>query len=170
MSVNQFNSLNRTILSCDQQLAKRVNIGFDDEASNKKDNVITTIPSLLNNKRTQQEAFARMQSELIKMKEKEQERLKDLECIAKKDYGQFNAVKAAQYGVLERLKELIESGEFNPFRLDLNKFDMKNQMENSKQPTLLHWAAFNNRLDVVQYLLSLGLNINVTGGELGEND
>ena len=169
MSVNQFNSLNDTMLSCDQQLPKRVNIGFDG-ISNKKDNVITTIPSLLSNKSAQQEAFARMQSDIIKMKEKEQKRLKDLECIAKKDYSQFNAIKAAQYGILERLKELIESGEFNPFKSDFNKFDMKNQMEYSKQPTLLHWAAFNNRLDVVKYLLSLGLNINEIGGELGEND
>jgi palmitoyltransferase len=63
-------------------------------------------------------------------------------------------VKATQYGVLERLKELVDSGQCDP-----NKSDSENVY-------LLHWAAINNRLDIAQYLLSVGSYVDPVGGEL----
>jgi len=89
-----------------------------------------------------------------KKKNKEAEEAFILEAIAKKDYSQLNAVKATQYGVLERLKELVETAQTDP-----NKPDNENVY-------LLHWAAINNRLEIARYLLSLGCNIDPIGGEL----
>jgi hypothetical protein len=77
-----------------------------------------------------------------------------LDAIANKDYSSLNAVKATQYGVLERLKELIESKEVDPHKPD------------HENVYLLHWAAINNRIDIAQYLLSLGVEIDPIGGEL----
>jgi hypothetical protein len=75
-----------------------------------------------------------------KMKEEEEKRI--LEAIARKDYAQLNAIKATQYGVIERLKELVESGQTDPNTPD------------SENVYLLHWAAINNRLDIAKYLIN----------------
>jgi hypothetical protein len=90
----------------------------------------------------------------IKKKNKEAEEALILDAISRKDYSQLNAVKATQYGVLDRLKELVESGQ-----CDYNKPDNENVY-------LLHWAAINNRLDIAQYLISLRCDIDPIGGEL----
>lgn len=87
-------------------------------------------------------------------KAKEAEEAFILDAIARKDFSQLNAVKATQYGVLERLKELVDSGQCDP-----NKSDSENVY-------LLHWAAINNRLDIAQYLLSVGCYVDPVGGEL----
>ena len=90
----------------------------------------------------------------VSKKAKEDEESRILEQIARKDYSQLNAVKATQYGVFERLKELVESNQCDP-----NKPDAENVY-------LLHWAAINNRLEIAKYLLGLGVQIDVIGGEL----
>lgn len=46
-------------------------------------------------------------------------------------------VRATQFGVLERCIELVEAGH------DVNQLDAENV-------SLLHWAAINNRLEVVK--------------------
>lgn len=69
------------------------------------------------------------------------------------DASQFDIVKAAQYGALDRVIELVEGG------IDANERDHENV-------TLLHWSAINNRKEVVQYLLSKGAEINAIGGDL----
>ncbi len=86
------------------------------------------------------------------MKDEEEARI--LDAIAKKDYTGINAVKATQYGVLDRLKELVDSGQTDPHKPD------------SENVYLLHWAAINNRLEIAKYLLSLGCNVDQVGGEL----
>ncbi|XP_062973435.1 palmitoyltransferase ZDHHC13 isoform X2 [Elgaria multicarinata webbii] len=53
------------------------------------------------------------------------------------DYSNFDIVKATQYGLLERCRELLEAG------YDVRQPDKENV-------TLLHWAAINNRLDLVK--------------------
>jgi len=87
-------------------------------------------------------------------KAKDEEEARILDQIAKKDYTQLNAVKATQYGVLERLKELIETNQCDPHKPD------------SENVFLLHWAAINNRLEIAKYLLTLGVKVDVIGGEL----
>ncbi|XP_026520534.1 palmitoyltransferase ZDHHC13 [Notechis scutatus] len=69
------------------------------------------------------------------------------------DYSNFDIVKAAQYGLLERCQELVEAG------YDVRQPDKENV-------TLLHWAAINNRLDVVKYLISKGAVVDQLGGDL----
>jgi len=54
------------------------------------------------------------------------------------DYKNFDIVRAAQYGVLERCMELIDGG------YDVNQPDAENV-------SVLHWAAINNRLEIVRY-------------------
>jgi len=54
------------------------------------------------------------------------------------DYQSFDIVRAAQYGVLERCIELIDGG------CDVNEPDAENV-------SVLHWAAINNRLEIVRY-------------------
>lgn len=54
---------------------------------------------------------------------------------------------------MERCKELIESG------YDVNTPD-------AETVTLLHWAAINNRKDIIKYYISLGAVVDAVGGEL----
>lgn len=65
----------------------------------------------------------------------------------------FDIVKATQYGLLNRCKEIIESG------YDINKPDPQNIY-------LLHWAAINNKIDVIKYLISKGAAVDPVGGDL----
>ena len=69
------------------------------------------------------------------------------------DYSEFDIIKATQYGALNRVQELIEQG------YDVNLGDEENVK-------LLHWAAINNRVDIVKYFISLNVEINPIGGEL----
>ncbi|KAF2979329.1 hypothetical protein EK904_012496, partial [Melospiza melodia maxima] len=57
------------------------------------------------------------------------------------------------YGMLERCKELVEAG------YDVRQPDKENV-------TLLHWAAINNRQELVKYYLSKGAVVDQLGGDL----
>lgn len=74
-------------------------------------------------------------------KAREEEEQKILDAIARKDYAKLNAIKATQYGVLDRLKELVESGQCDP------------NLPDDENVYLLHWAAINNRVDIAKYLI-----------------
>jgi len=69
------------------------------------------------------------------------------------DYSNFDIVKATQYGAFNRVKELIDQG------YDVNQGDSENVK-------LLHWAAINNRLEIVKYFIECGAEVNAIGGEL----
>ncbi|XP_071035381.1 palmitoyltransferase ZDHHC17 [Parasteatoda tepidariorum] len=69
------------------------------------------------------------------------------------DHSTFDIVKATQFGVFERCREIVESG------YDVNRPDSENV-------TLLHWAAINNRQEIVKYYLSKGAHVDTIGGEL----
>jgi palmitoyltransferase len=73
---------------------------------------------------------------------------------AKMDPSKLDAVRAAQFGHLERLRQLVEEG-----GLDVRQPDAENV-------TLLHWAAINNRSAVVAYLLKRGAEVDAVGGDL----
>lgn len=86
---------------------------------------------------------------------KEDEEKRVLAAIERKDYGQLNIVRAVQYGVLERVRELLEQQGIDP-----NKPDEENVY-------LLHWAAINNRIEIAEYLLAkAGVQVDPVGGEL----
>ena len=53
------------------------------------------------------------------------------------DFKTFDIVRATQYGIYERVVELVECG------FEVNQMDSENV-------SLLHWAAINNRLDIVK--------------------
>ncbi|XP_050679892.1 palmitoyltransferase Hip14 [Leptidea sinapis] len=72
---------------------------------------------------------------------------------AERDYSGFDIVKATQYGAYSRVKELVEAG------WDVNQPD-------HETVTLLHWAAINNRRDIIEYLVSKGARVDAIGGEL----
>ncbi|CAH1388918.1 unnamed protein product [Nezara viridula] len=78
---------------------------------------------------------------------------KQNQVTASEDASDFDIVKATQYGHLERCKELIEGG------YDVNEPD-------SETVTLLHWAAINNRQDIIRYYVSKGAVVDAVGGEL----
>ncbi|XP_062327619.1 putative palmitoyltransferase ZDHHC13 [Osmerus eperlanus] len=65
----------------------------------------------------------------------------------------WDIVKATQFGILERCKELVEAG------YDVRQPDKENV-------SLLHWAAINNRTEVVKYYMSKGAVIDQLGGDL----
>ncbi|WAR03499.1 ZDH17-like protein [Mya arenaria] len=73
---------------------------------------------------------------------------------------QYDIVKATQYGVFERVEELVEGG------LDVNTMDQENV-------SLMHWAAINNRINIVRQghlpmvvlLMSYGADPSVRDGE-----
>lgn len=65
----------------------------------------------------------------------------------------FDIVKATQYGLLNRCTEIIESG------YDVNTPDPQNIY-------LLHWAAINNKTDLIKYFISKGAVVDSVGGDL----
>ncbi|NWH66804.1 ZDH13 Palmitoyltransferase, partial [Geococcyx californianus] len=69
------------------------------------------------------------------------------------DPSTFDIVKATQYGIVERCKELVEAG------YDVRQPDKENV-------TLLHWAAINNRQELVKYYISKGAIVDQLGGDL----
>ncbi len=69
------------------------------------------------------------------------------------DYSTYDIVKATQFGVYERVVELIEGG------IDVNHPDSENV-------SLLHWAAINNRQEIVRYYMSKGAVVDKVGGDL----
>lgn len=69
------------------------------------------------------------------------------------DYSGFDIVKATQYGAITRVKELVEAG------WDVNQPD-------TETVSLLHWAAINNRKDIIKYFLDKGATVDAIGGEL----
>lgn len=71
----------------------------------------------------------------------------------KEDTSTWDIVKATQYGVFERCKELVEAG-----------FDVRTP--DADNITVLHWAAINNRLEIARYYISLGAVVDVLGGDL----
>lgn len=69
------------------------------------------------------------------------------------DYKSFDIVRAAQYGVYERVVELVDAG------YSVNQPDHENV-------SILHWAAINNRMEIVRYLVSKGAIVDKFGGDL----
>ncbi|XP_059142261.1 palmitoyltransferase ZDHHC17-like [Physella acuta] len=69
------------------------------------------------------------------------------------DINSFDIVRATQYGVIPRVHELIEAG------YDVNQMDHENV-------SLLHWAAINNRTEIVNYFMSKGAIVDRFGGHL----
>ncbi|CAM5084686.1 unnamed protein product [Natator depressus] len=69
------------------------------------------------------------------------------------DYSTWDIVKATQYGIYERCRELVEAG------YDVRQPDKENV-------TLLHWAAINNRIDLVKFYISKGAIVDQLGGDL----
>ncbi|XP_033121376.1 palmitoyltransferase ZDHHC17-like [Anneissia japonica] len=69
------------------------------------------------------------------------------------DFSEYDIVKATQYGAYDRVNKLINEG------TDVNVLD-------NEGCSLLHWAAINNRLDLMRLLLSRGALIDRPGGEL----
>ncbi|KAI5620740.1 palmitoyltransferase ZDHHC13, partial [Silurus asotus] len=69
------------------------------------------------------------------------------------DSSSWDIVKATQFGAFDRCKELVEAG------YDVRQPDKENV-------TLLHWAAINNRLDLIKYYISKGAVVDQLGGDL----
>ncbi|XP_060915639.1 putative palmitoyltransferase ZDHHC13 [Labrus mixtus] len=72
------------------------------------------------------------------------------------DSSTWDIVKASQFGILERCKELVEAG------YDVRQPDKENV-------TLLHWAAINNRSELVKYYISKGAIVDQLGGDLNSS-
>jgi len=70
------------------------------------------------------------------------------------DYSSFDIVKASQYGYFDRIKQLVEEE-----KVDIRQPDHENVY-------VLHWAAINNRIDIVQYYINHGAVIDQLGGNL----
>ncbi|XP_072770891.1 putative palmitoyltransferase ZDHHC13 isoform X1 [Nerophis lumbriciformis] len=69
------------------------------------------------------------------------------------DSSSWDIVKATQFGILDRCKELVDAG------YDVKQLDKENV-------SLLHWAAINNRLELVNYYISKGAIVDQLGGDL----
>ncbi|XP_078110001.1 putative palmitoyltransferase ZDHHC13 [Sander vitreus] len=67
--------------------------------------------------------------------------------------GSWDIVKATQFGILERCKELVEAG-----------YDVR--LPDKENVTLLHWAAINSRSELVKYYISKGSIVDQLGGDL----
>ena len=65
-------------------------------------------------------------------------------------------IKSAQQGLIQDLRDGIEKYKFSPSSTD------------SDGCSLLHWAAINNQLQAVSYLIDSGADVNLKGGILGE--
>jgi ankyrin repeat protein len=67
---------------------------------------------------------------------------------------ELDLVRACQYGVLERVVELVDT-----LGSDVNAKDPEGI-------TPLHWASINNRRDVMNFLITRGAEVDAVGGEL----
>lgn len=65
-------------------------------------------------------------------------------------------IKSAQQGLIQDLRDGIEKYKFSSSSTD------------SDGCSLLHWAAINNQLQAVSYLIDSGAEVNLKGGILGE--
>uniref|UniRef100_L7M222 Palmitoyltransferase n=1 Tax=Rhipicephalus pulchellus TaxID=72859 RepID=L7M222_RHIPC len=74
--------------------------------------------------------------------------------VPEEDYSSFDIVKATQYGIFERCRYLVEVEGYN-----VNQPD-------AEDVTLLHWAAINNRREIVSFYISKGAVVDAIGGEL----
>lgn len=83
----------------------------------------------------------------IIVKEAKDVNLVDIDCSG------FDIVKAVQYGALDRVRELIEDGH------EVN-------IPDSETVTLLHWAAINNRVEIVKLLIEHRAFVDFRGGDL----
>lgn len=68
--------------------------------------------------------------------EKQKDAMVDLQP-GQEDYSNYDIVRAVQFGIMARVYELVEGG------LNVNEMDRENV-------SILHWAAINNRLDIVK--------------------
>ena len=66
----------------------------------------------------------------------------------------FDIVKATQYGLIERVQQLLDEEVTG-----VNSRDAENV-------THLHWAAINNRIEIGKLYLSRGAEVDAVGGEL----
>uniref|UniRef100_A0A183SIY4 ANK_REP_REGION domain-containing protein n=1 Tax=Schistocephalus solidus TaxID=70667 RepID=A0A183SIY4_SCHSO len=74
------------------------------------------------------------------------------------DKSKWDIVKATQYGIFDRIKELIEPpAEASWPAYDVNCLD-------AEGVSLLHWAAINNNFDLVKYFISKGAIVDRVGG------
>uniref|UniRef100_A0A8C9U2P6 Palmitoyltransferase n=1 Tax=Scleropages formosus TaxID=113540 RepID=A0A8C9U2P6_SCLFO len=73
--------------------------------------------------------------------------------ISKKNKSHGVLILYLRFGILDRCKELVEAGH------DVRQPDKENV-------SLLHWAAINNRTELVKYYLSKGAIIDQLGGDL----
>lgn len=69
------------------------------------------------------------------------------------DCKEFDIIRATQYGALQRVIELVDEG------FDVNTPD-------NDSIYLLHWAAINNRREIIKYLLEKGADVTNRGGDL----
>lgn len=83
---------------------------------------------------------------------------------SKQDYSDWPIVKAVQYGILPRVVDLVEPKYSADGSLVNAGFDV-NQLDD-EGVSLLHWAAINNRMSIVRYLLSKGASVDRLGGHL----
>ncbi|XP_003387518.1 PREDICTED: palmitoyltransferase ZDHHC17-like [Amphimedon queenslandica] len=72
----------------------------------------------------------------------------------RKSPSSFSIIEAAQYGHLEKCRQLVEEEGVNV------------RLGDSEGITPLHWAAINNRFAVASYFIQKGANVNAVGGEL----
>uniref|UniRef100_K1R3S4 Palmitoyltransferase ZDHHC17 n=1 Tax=Magallana gigas TaxID=29159 RepID=K1R3S4_MAGGI len=84
--------------------------------------------------------------------EKQKDAMVDLQP-GQEDYSNYDIVRAVQFGIMARVYELVEGG------LNVNEMDRENV-------SILHWAAINNRLDIVKYLVGKGAIVDRFGGDL----
>ena len=69
------------------------------------------------------------------------------------DFSDFDFVKAVQYGATDRVRELIDAGQ------DVN-------LPDNDTVTSLHWAAINNRVEIVKLLIEKNATVDARGGDL----
>ena len=71
------------------------------------------------------------------------------------DFATFGIVKATQYGAFDRVRDIASSDpNFDP---------------NDRDPdgvTLLHWASINNRVNIAEFLIERGADVDAVGGDL----
>ena len=77
-----------------------------------------------------------------------------MQPVDENDTQHWDIIKATQYGVFERCREIVEKDGY-----DVRKPDNDNI-------TVLHWAAINNRHELVKYFLSAGAIVDSIGGDL----
>jgi ankyrin repeat protein len=72
---------------------------------------------------------------------------------------------SSEYQSIDRLVKAVQYGDLKFVEKAVERYHMSVDLKDKDDCSLLHWAAINNRIQIIEYLLQCKANVNIVGGE-----